>query len=71
MTRTLTRELVAWCPECLWYLPVDEAGTPCPGDEHETLTGKRNLLKRQRWVCENCGGSFRRHEDAVEHSCEF
>ena len=69
MTRTLTRDLVAWCPECLWFYPLDEAGTSCAGEEHNTRTGFRLLRKRRMWLCSDCARCFQDRQSAEEHEC--
>ena len=43
----LNHVLVAWCRQCEHYLPIDEAGTPCPGCDWI-------LLKRRRYICYEC-----------------
>lgn len=42
-------EPVAWCGDCRWYLPADEAGTRCPGD-----TCRRILRRRRMRICRRC-----------------
>ena len=69
MTRTLTRRLVAWCPECLWFFPVAEAGTSCLGEDHDTQSGFRRLVKRRMWLCSECHGAYCQHQDAESHEC--
>ena len=46
MTEAVRWEPVAWCSDCRWYLPVEEAGTRCPGDEC-----KRMLRRRLMRIC--------------------
>ena len=69
MLRTLTHKLVAWCLECHWFLPDDEIGTSCPGEDHETKSGERILRKRWMWICSNCPGGFFDHQAVKDHVC--
>lgn len=66
MSRTFTSQLVAWCPDDLWYLPEADIGTLCPPEDCG-----RKLLKRRMWICDipNCRQSYKKMEDAENHAC--
>lgn len=49
MTTDGGRQLVAWCAGCEMYLPVEDAGTRCPGDDCD-----RTLRKRIGYICRSC-----------------
>ena len=45
MTTVPESQLVAWCAGCLWYLPAEEIGDPCPSPECN-----RKLRRRRGYV---------------------
>jgi len=49
MMTTVTWEVVAWCAGCEWYLPVEDAGTRCPGEDC-----RRTLRRRLGRICRRC-----------------
>ena len=65
MSQRLTKELIAWCTECHWWLPPEEAGSWCEGEDHVRsdgdptyfsqgsyfMWGKRKLVKRRAYIC--------------------
>ena len=46
---TVEREAVAWCKGCEMYLPAEDAGTKCPGDDCG-----RKLRRRVGRICRQC-----------------
>lgn len=42
-------EAVAWCSDCEWWLPPEEVGTGCPGEEC-----RHRLQRRVGYICHEC-----------------
>ena len=42
----VTREAVAWCAGCEWYIEAEQAGKSCPADECS-----RTLRRRVGYIC--------------------
>ena len=61
-TQLKQSQLVAWCPDCLWWLPEEEIGRRCPSPNCERI-----LVKRRRFVCAKCGCSYVKREDYLQH----
>ncbi len=64
--RTFTSQLVAWCRDCLWWLPEEEIGGSCPGEDCP-----RTLVKRRMWICSvpDCHQAYRIKGVANNHEC--
>ena len=64
--RTFTSQLVAWCPDDQWWLPEEDIGRHCPGEDC-----RYKLVKRRMWVCdvEDCHQAYKKLEEAQNHDC--
>jgi hypothetical protein len=64
--RQILRMAVAWCPDCLYWLPKEDIGARCVGSDCP-----RKLVKRRKWVCleQDCHCSYKLKADAMNHQC--